>query len=215
MNGYLQRLVQTAAQPAQSVHPFVGSIFASSHDDQTRGIESEEFVAATPAIDRHASPTLQPQAVPQHNTQPEAVPLREYRPIAPGSVVTPLQTEGEANALLFQQQQFAQRPRPSVNTQETNVEQLSSPVTSQTEFHPVMSQEPFAAEPDLPHAPFLAKTRASGDKSRSVARERTNDDIQIHIGRIEVTAVHPPAPRTAKTPDRGPSLDAYLNRRAR
>jgi hypothetical protein len=215
MSGYLQRLVQTAAQPVQSVHPFAGSIFASSHDDQTRGIESEEFVAATPAIDRHASPTLQPQTVPQHNTQPEGVPLREYRPIAPASVVTSLQIEGEANALLFQQEQFAQRRHPSANTEETEVERLSSPVTSQTEFHPLMSEEPFVAEPDLTHAPFQAKTRASGDNRRSVARERTCDDIQIHIGRIEVTAVHPPAPRTAKTPDRGPSLDAYLNRRAR
>jgi hypothetical protein len=191
MNGYLQRLVHTAAQPVQSMHPFAGSIFASSHDDQTRGIESEEFVAATSAIDRHASPTLQRQSVPQHNARAEGVPLREYRPVAPVSVVTPLQTEGEASAWLFQS------------------------VTPQNEFHPLMSQEPFVAEPDLTHAPFQAKTRASGDNRRSVARERTNDDIQIHIGRIEVTAVHPPAPRTAKTPDRGPSLDAYLNRRAR
>jgi hypothetical protein len=215
MSGYLQRLVQTAAQPVQSVHPFAGSIFASSHDDQTRGIESEEFVAATPAIDRHASPTLQPQDVPQHNAQPEGVPLREYRPIAPVSVTTPLQIEGEANALLFQEEQFAQRPRPSARTEETNVEQLSSPVTLQAEFHPLMSQEPFAAEPDLPHGSFQAKTRASGDNRRSIARERTSDDIQIHIGRIEVTAVHAPANRTAKALDRGPSLDAYLNRRTR
>jgi hypothetical protein len=215
MSGYLQRLVQTAAQPVQSVHPFAGSIFASSHDDQQRSVETEEFVVATSAINRPAGPTLQPQTVPQHNAQPEGVPLREYRPIAPVGVVTTLQTEGEANALLFQQEQFAQRPRSSANTEETKVEQLSSPVTPQTEFHPLMSQEPFVAQPDLIHAPFKAKTRASGDNRRSVAREQTNDDIQIHIGRIEVTAVHLPAPRTVKTPDRGPSLDAYLNRRAR
>jgi hypothetical protein len=214
MSGYLQRLVQTAAKPVQSVHPFVGSIFASSHDDQQRGIESEEFAAARPAINRPASPTLPPQTVAQQNAQSGGVPLREYHPIAPVSVVTPLQTESEA-ALIFQQEQFAQWPRPSANTEETEVERLSSPVTPQTEFHPLMSQEPFVAEPDLTHAPFQAKTRASGDNRRSVAGERTNDDIQIHIGRIEVTAVHPPAPSTAKTPDRGPSLDAYLNRRAR
>src|SRR5690348_14386773 len=135
MNGYLQRLVQTAAQPVQTVHPFAGSIFASGHDDQTRGIESEEFVAATPAIDRHATPPLQTQNVPQHNEQPEGVPLREYRPIAPASLATPLQTEGEA-ALLFQQEQFAPRPRRSARTEETNVEQLSSPITPQAKFHP-------------------------------------------------------------------------------
>lgn len=215
MNGYLQRLVQTAAQPVQSMHPFAGSIFASSLDDQTHSIESEEFVAATRAIDRHASPTLPPQTVPQHNTLPEGVPLRENRPIAPVGVVTLRPAEGEADAELFPQEQFAQRARPSANAEEIEVEQLSSPVTPQTEFHPLMSQEPFVAEPDLSHAAFEQKKRAPGDNRRSVAGERTNDDIQIHIGRIEVTAVHPPAPRSAKTPDRGPSLDAYLNRRAR
>jgi hypothetical protein len=39
------------------------------------------------------------------------------------------------------------------------------------------------------------------------------DDIQIHIGRIEVLAVPPPAPRARQAPDRSLSLDAYLSRR--
>jgi hypothetical protein len=38
------------------------------------------------------------------------------------------------------------------------------------------------------------------------------EDIQIHIGRIEVIAVPPPAPRPAATPQRrGQSLDEYLS----
>ena len=47
VNRYCRRLVQTAAQPVQSVHPFAGSIFAFNHDDQTRGVEYGEIVAAT------------------------------------------------------------------------------------------------------------------------------------------------------------------------
>jgi hypothetical protein len=40
------------------------------------------------------------------------------------------------------------------------------------------------------------------------------DDIQIHIGRIEVIAVPPPAPRAQAAPSRkGLSLDEYLSRR--
>jgi len=40
------------------------------------------------------------------------------------------------------------------------------------------------------------------------------DDIQIHIGRIEVVAVPPPAPRPAAAPARiGLNLDEYLSRR--
>jgi hypothetical protein len=39
------------------------------------------------------------------------------------------------------------------------------------------------------------------------------EDIQIHIGRIEVIAVPPPAPRPAAAPERrGQSLDEYLSR---
>jgi hypothetical protein len=224
MSGYLQRLVQTAAQPVQSVHPFVGSIFASSYDDQQRSVESEEFGVATSAINRPAGPTLQPQTVPRHNAQPEGVPLREYRPIAPADTVTPLQTGGETNAdarqiessraLLLQEEQFVQPPRPASNFEETEPDYLPSSVTLRTEFHPLMPQEAAVAAPQLAHPTSRAKGRAPSD-SRSVAAGRASDDIEIHIGRIEVTAVHPPAPRTSKTPDRSPSLDAYLNRRAR
>lgn len=42
------------------------------------------------------------------------------------------------------------------------------------------------------------------------------DEIQIHIGRIEVTALHPaPAPAVAKPQRNVPSLDEYLRRRDR
>jgi hypothetical protein len=47
-------------------------------------------------------------------------------------------------------------------------------------------------------------------------RSAQSDDIQIHIGRIEVTAVAQPAPRPAATPVRkAMSLDEYLGRRSR
>jgi hypothetical protein len=50
-------------------------------------------------------------------------------------------------------------------------------------------------------------------EGRSARAEREPDEIQIHIGRIEVTAVQPPAPRAPKPPDKAISLDAYLERR--
>lgn len=214
MSGYLQRLVQTAAQPAQSVHPFAGSIFAPSDDKQSRGFESEESVSAAPPATAPAGATSQQQIVPQHNARPDGVRLREFGPIAPAGTVTPLQTGGETNALLLREEQFVQPRRPASNIEETEPKRLSSPVTLRTEFHPLMAQEAAVAEPQLADAPSRAKGRAPSD-NRSVAAGRASDDIEIHIGRIEVTAVHPPAPRTSKTPDRGPSLDAYLNRRAR
>jgi hypothetical protein len=215
MSGYLQRLVRTAAQPVQSVHPFAGSIFASSYDEKTRGVESEELVVAASAVPSSADPTSQPQNVPQHNMRTEAGPIFEYRPIAPVGPGTSLHSEGEAKALPSTEEQPDRSSRPAANIKANATERLLSPVALQTEFHPLMLQEAFVAEHGLTHAPSRAATRSLTDNRRPVAAERAQDDIQIHIGRIEVTAVHPPAPRPAKTPDRGPSLDAYLNRRAR
>jgi hypothetical protein len=50
-------------------------------------------------------------------------------------------------------------------------------------------------------------------EARHTRAEREPDEIQIHIGRIEVTAVQPPAPRAPKPPDKAISLDAYLELR--
>jgi hypothetical protein len=54
--------------------------------------------------------------------------------------------------------------------------------------------------------------RAAGLPARSRAAEP--NDVAIHIGRIEVTAVQPaPVPAPPKPPRRAPSLDEYLKRR--
>jgi hypothetical protein len=222
MSGYLQRLVQTAAQPVQRVHPFAGSIFASSHEDQTSGIESEEIVVATSAINPMVGLTSNPTVgstsqqpnVPQQNARPDGVRLRDFVAIAPAGTVTSFRTGDETNAPLLQEGQFVQPRRTASNIEETEPDRLPSAVALSTEFHPLMPPEAAVAEPRLAPVRPLAKGRAPSD-NRSTAAAQTNDDIQIHIGRIEVTAVHPPAPRTAKALDRGPSLDAYLNRRAR
>jgi hypothetical protein len=59
----------------------------------------------------------------------------------------------------------------------------------------VPGRRPLAREPHAPRA------------------ERQPDEIQIHIGRIEVTAVSAPAPRPPRPPDKSVSLDDYLRRR--
>jgi hypothetical protein len=69
------------------------------------------------------------------------------------------------------------------------------------------------AQPRAPAAFSPAKSRSP---IRDVhAATRQGDDIQIHIGRIEVTAVRPaPAPQpAARSRRRAPSLDDYLKRR--
>ena len=58
--------------------------------------------------------------------------------------------------------------------------------------------------------------KAARPSSGAVAPVAQSDDIQIHIGRIEVTAVAQPTPRPAAAPARkAMSLDEYLGRRHR
>jgi hypothetical protein len=214
MSGYLQRLVQTAAQPVQTVHPFTGSIYASRSDNESRGFESEESVTAAPSPSALAAATSQHQSVsapaPRRS---DRTPTPKYQPIALVSPSTPLSSEDKIDDMASSQEQLVQAPH--LANLQANTEQPPARVLDQTEFHPLLPQEAVTAERQLTAASFRAETRAAHDTRHPNVVESANDDIQIHIGRIEVTAVHPPAPRTAKTPDRSLSLDAYLNRRAR
>jgi hypothetical protein len=61
-----------------------------------------------------------------------------------------------------------------------------------------------------------AVRKLAGEESRAPAgpRQPSGDDIHIHIGRVEVTAVPAPAPRSAAAPARKTmTLEEYLGRR--
>jgi hypothetical protein len=65
--------------------------------------------------------------------------------------------------------------------------------------------------PAMPRAGTAARRTAAESGMTRRQAETQAGDIQIHIGRIEVTAVHPPAPRPAPVPARRTmSLDEYL-----
>jgi hypothetical protein len=204
MSGYLQRLVQTAAKPAQTVRPFAGSVFAAPREQESRGFESEQSVIAA-----------QQHNAPEFNLSGRTAPASEYRPIAPISAATPLPSEGDTDTVPTWPEEFVQQPRRSANVEATDTERPRAPVSRQLEFHPLLPHEVVAAENLAAYAPLRSEIRAPDHNGRSAALGRASDDIQITIGRIEVTAVPPPAPRAPKSPDRTLSLDAYLNRRAR
>jgi len=213
MSGYLQRLVQTAALPVQTVHPLAGSIFARSYEHESRGLELEQSAVADSPTAASADATSQHRNVPGHNPRPEPIAPRQYRRIAPGTALTPLTPEGTTDALPSVQEQLVEPARSAAHLEEDDSE--PPPIFPQTEFHPLMPRDAAPADPWLAHAPFPPESRPARDGRVGARLERASDDIQIHIGRIEVTAVHPPAPRATQIPDRGLSLDSYLNRRGR
>src|SRR5262245_16722117 len=47
MKGYLQRLVQTVTNPADSVHPWTGPMFAGAHQGDLDVVQTEELATAT------------------------------------------------------------------------------------------------------------------------------------------------------------------------
>jgi hypothetical protein len=70
--------------------------------------------------------------------------------------------------------------------------------------------------PSPPVVVAVPSTGPTADSTRSFAApSRLSDEVEIHIGRIEVTAVHPSPIRAApaKSPRRAPTLDDYLKRR--
>lgn len=73
---------------------------------------------------------------------------------------------------------------------------------------------PSLPEAVLPPAPFSA-SRFSSPTARPSERQREPDEVHVHIGRIEITAVQPPAPakRAARKGQAPLSLDDYLARR--
>jgi hypothetical protein len=90
-----------------------------------------------------------------------------------------------------------------------------------SEYIPLLqeaSAPPFSVQGEAPpiqmQRPMPPVRRDNSDGARNATQTKlAADEIQITIGRIEVTAIHPPAPAVPKAPDHQISLGAYLKRR--
>jgi hypothetical protein len=214
MSGYLQRLVQTAAHPAESVHPRTGSIFSPTDDRDPHLGEPEEASEAISSVD--ASPRMSPNTTTAPSASLRApVAAPEYRPMVPVNDADSVGTSQDYRPSL--NDDVTTRAAPA--RKQSHTTEISEPANRRAPritYHPLIEQ-PVAAKEHL--QPVAGWPRADAPRQNAPSASRTAtaqsqaDEIQIHIGRIEVTAVHPPAPQRAKLPDKGPSLDAYLNRR--
>jgi hypothetical protein len=226
MKGYLQRLVQTASKPAESVHPWAGSIFAG-HQSNFNVVEPEESapITANTLSPEVMSPTSAPSF--QALVPPETLPLGVERnpPIAPMALGLPHARQSRGAS-------FSEKivPEPLIGNEQSAGLAMDSTALEMTPTQkPEMALPPrgrhsqagvdAAIKSGNTRRPALGSSLARKENTdargarNSVAPDPQTDEIQIHIGRIEVTAIHPPAPARPKARDKELSLDAYLKRR--
>ncbi len=221
MSAYLQRLVTAAAGRGDTVQPRTGSIFSAPRSDTPSPLQDWDLRETVTSVDAPPSPRA---------TAPE---LDTEEPDRPGRIApahTPLLpvTVAPAAHVLEQPPPLGEAPphpaaRPAARPAEPRLAatrsripavtdvRLTAPATQGTE-----EAMPVLVAPDgvldNAGAPVAGRMPPSRE-SRAARAERQPEEIQIHIGRIEVTAVPSPPPRAPRPPDRSLSLDDYLRRR--
>jgi len=227
VSGYLGRLIDTAAGRGSSLRPMTGSIF-SSHQTPAHSADEGESVAA------HPSPADPGPAI--------AGDPDERRDVAPKSGFTPLlptarpvsfsrpemgQVPGNADSSNAQPAaDFDEWPARAARTRRAAKLESEDEETSHNrppDEHDDDGRRPRGDGNQISHP--LMKPMGGLDVTRSDARSMPNerhaaqnarepDEIQIHIGRIEVIAMQQPAPpRQAKAPAQSMTLDSFLSRR--
>lgn len=222
MSGYLQRLTRSVTQPAETLHSMLGSVF--SPVNYGRAADALEHNVAVPSSEVAAASPEQPQEVGDSR-----LPQTRFLPPVAAASPAPLITKESTNLgsrtsdeILFQPLITA---APTEHSTTERKPALDAPLESrqrdntQQFYTPLMTEAPVRTRPQETAPAPLKPNRAlrgkeDGDASRRPEREP--DEIQIHIGRIEVTAVQQaPARAPLKTIHKGQSLDEYLTRRDR
>jgi hypothetical protein len=196
--------------------------------------ESTSLAEAVQPVSGSVSPDLSSRGWPESSpTRASQKPIHDVRPV-PGMLirsekVPAQQVEQTPRPSFAKGTSFtagAQDPRqPASNGESRQVEELSRQrrrpeATSEPPFTPLI-KENFARRSDQDFSreetyALAAAAREKGPSGRPAPTTRQPDEIQIHIGRIEVTAIPQAAPRTATKPARkGINLEEYLSRRDR
>ena len=236
MNGYLQRLAAGAIRPARSIHPVVGTLYAPMSHQQSMEFPEEVHVEtslpqtpAGPETSPFESPlvkSFEPQLRRRHSDAGlQIAPRRSGSKENPSLAGIGGATVEESALLHGSGQSAATSAGPSEVTEDIH-ESSAEPASLSSEYHPLVRTSPVSSSPNSPalsEPHNLREIRASASpqnnrgagSTRPAQPQHEPDEIQIHIGRIEVTAVQPAAtPRPApKERNKSVSLDEYLSRR--
>lgn len=199
MSGYLQRIASGVLHPRRAIRPAVGSLWMHQRD----AVRWEQLGETISTI------------VPRRSTETDAQPTRnaltrmsaEQQPAPDAS--NPFEKKlGNIHPLVAR--------RDATRTQERDEQDMDAPA-ARTAFTPLVAKSSRESLPQ-PRALTPASTPRRESLPRTLPRTPAPasqpDEIEIHIGRIEVAAVLPqPAPRLPGRPVRK-SLDLgeYLKR---
>jgi hypothetical protein len=240
MKRFLQKLASSVLRPQSSLHPFVESIFpAPLHVSSEPSTQAQEVSVATSLREQSASqPAPHLESWPftaARSTEPE-VQLRSsagrssegeqaitgneqsFRSLLPVRVM-----EGsDATGVIPPINRWIDATFPvtsDARTDHTPDKERVSRDSGLTTMR-LAEDESRAAKQAPRHSQFVVPSLPALRKPIPPAAlfapgmQQETDDIQINIGRIEVIAAPPLAPRSAPAPARkGISLDEYLSRR--
>lgn len=235
MKGYLQRLLRTVTNPAESVHPWTASVFAAGYQSDFHVVQSEELAPFAAAIQSHGTVSPDSAQSSQTSAPTQSSPLGAEGKSLTSELRTTESALGstEAEQSAYRGPSFSKKmiPEPLIASAEgsaqysveaTELEMApakgSARALTPSGHGPLISAEAVikfgnAVELGAGSSPAPAGKKDARAVRDSVTVDRQTDEIQIHIGRIEVTAIRPPPPRAPKGRDKEISLDAYLKRR--
>jgi hypothetical protein len=214
---YLQRLAGSVIQPREKVRPLVGSVFSANQSQQ----EPEDFSSAsmTASMSETASPNSMQS--PESQSAPQTL-LSQNEVVTTSASKAMKAATNEHGAIQLLLPTRQQLPAETHVRSYENV--ASSPETNETTapreavYTPLIANSPaYSAQQSLavPHS-FSPIRHEKQKAAASRAAEREPDEIQIHIGRIEISAVpQTPAAPSVKATRKSSSLDDYLRRRDR
>lgn len=228
MKGYLQRMAASAVRPQGGIHPLLGSIYGGpsatgrSRDASLEfgSLEEERLVTSPQPSRAEKDARVESDNSPfRRSAKSEAT---QRMPGLPANEDTRREERIDAHAMRF---------RPLLGKTEMQSAETRSYVTPADTERPARSDAEFERPDDsrtreLSFAALLPREARSsfgisaGQRAkpetfpRSAPTEREPDRVEIHIGRIEVTAVSQEAPRPAATrPRKSLNLGEYLKRR--
>lgn len=227
MSGYLHRIASSVLKPATGIHPSVGSLWTGAGEiepaetillDSAAPLQpSHEAGTSTNAGNLFPSPTLQYKATPFSEahasgpTQASATPMVDLTTTrTPRATVQPLVAPERSDAVSFgDASRETRQPRDLNRTAERGPTDHTTTPFVEPSARPSQLFRPLATTAITHPMPVHQHERAS--------TTREPDEIQIHIGRIEVTAALPlPPPRPATSPERKSiDLGEYLKRDGR